>query len=157
MNETQKLPVRIKQIWYLSAGGSLIFGLVITLFLVLGQHLWAWPAWLTLTGLGLTVLEVAVEVALVPYRYAFSGYRITGTAVEMSSGFIFKKHVAIPIAKIQNVTLKAGPLMQKQHLEQVVIATAATSHDIEGVEPETASALRDAIMARAIEVQGDAI
>jgi membrane protein YdbS with pleckstrin-like domain len=155
MNETQKLPARIKTIWRLSAGGSLIFGLIVSALLMLPHVFWNFPLWIAYIGLGLTLVWTVVELALVPYRYAFSGYRITNTAVEMSSGFIFKKHIAIPIARIQNVTLEAGPLMQWQKLEQVVIATAATSHDIEGVEPEVAAKLRDRIMKRAIEVQDD--
>ncbi|WP_127850190.1 PH domain-containing protein [Lacticaseibacillus hulanensis] len=157
MNDTHKLPERIKRIWYLSTLGSFIFGLVVSGGVALGHMWWDWPMWLVFAALGLTVVESIIELALVPYRYAFSGYRITDTAVEMSSGLFFKKHVAIPIAKIQNVTLKAGPLMQAQHLEQVVIATAATDHDIEGVEPQTAAKLRDRIMARAIEVRDDAL
>lgn len=155
MDKTQKLPERIKIIWRLSAGGSLLTGLVISGLLLLPHVLWGWPLWLAAVGLALTAVFVLVELLLVPYRYAFSGYHITDTAVELSSGFLFKKHVAIPIARIQNVTLAAGPLMQWQHLEQVVIATAATSHDIEGVEPAVAAQLRDRIMRRAIEVQHD--
>ncbi|WP_155286586.1 PH domain-containing protein [Lacticaseibacillus zhaodongensis] len=155
MNNTQKLPERIKVIWRLSAGGSLITGLVVSALLLLPHWLWNLPQWFAYVGLGLTAVYVLGELILVPYRYAFSGYRITDTAVELSSGFLFKKHIAIPIARIQNVTLEAGPLMQWQKLEQVVIATAATEHDIEGVEPAVAAQLRDRIMRRAIEVQHD--
>lgn len=151
----KQLPSRIKMIWRLSTIGSMIMGLIITGGVLAGHIFWHWPLWLVWLMLGLTAVEAIVELALVPYRYAFSGYRITDTAVEISAGFLFKKHIAIPIARIQNVTLKAGPFMQWQHLEQVVVATAATSHDIEGVEPETAAALRERIMARAIEVQDD--
>lgn len=155
MNDTQKLPTRIKIIWRLSAVGSLVFGLILSALLTLPHLFWHWPLWLALVGVGLTIVWVIVELILVPYRYAFSGYRITDTAVEMSSGFLFKERIAIPIARIQNVTLEAGPLMQWQKLEQVVIATAATEHDIEGVEPEVAVQLRERIMRRAIEVQDE--
>lgn len=153
MQTTQQLPAQIKRIWALSAVGSLCVGVIITVGLGVANWLWNWPSWLVWVALGLTITEFIVELALVLYRYRFSEYVITDNAVEIQSGFIFRNRIAIPIARIQNVTLKAGPLMQWQHLEQVVIATAATTHDIEGVQTAVATRLRELIMARAMEVQ----
>ncbi|WP_225353534.1 PH domain-containing protein [Lacticaseibacillus thailandensis] len=108
MQTTQQLPAQIKRIWALSAVGSLCAGVVITAGLAVANHLWSWPLWLVWAALGLTVAEFLVELALVPYRYRFSEYSITDNAVEIQSGFVMRKRIAIPIARIQNVTLKAG-------------------------------------------------
>lgn len=155
MEEMAHLPRSIKRIWALSAIGSLILGLVITGGLWLAANHWHWPNWLVVVGLILTVGEVIVELLAVPYRYHFTGYRVTDKAVEITSGWVIRKQIAIPVARIQNVTLKAGPLMQSAKLEEVVIATAADSYDIEGVTPDVAAQLRDAIMTRALEVRDE--
>lgn len=149
----EKLPGKIRLVWVLSAGISLLGGLIgagILWLVAIGSD---WLRWIGPAALGIVIVVSVVQALVVPYRYHFSGYRITDTAVEIGSGWWVRKQVAIPIARVQNVTLEAGPLMQMNHLEQVVIATAADSHDIEGVTPEVARSLRDAIMARALEVR----
>lgn len=150
MAKMEKLPGKIKWVWALSTIGSLVIGLIVS-----GVSALFLPHWVAFAVLGLTLLEIVVELLAVPYRYRFSGYRISDRAVEMSSGWLFKKQLAIPIARVQNVTLKAGPLLQMYGLQQVVVATAADSHDIEGLDPQAAAKLRDLIMARALEVKGN--
>lgn len=150
-----QLPPRIKRIWGLSALGSLVALLVISGLLWLTYRYWDWSIWITVFALILTVIEPLIEAGLIPYRYRFTRYHITDLAVEMQSGFIFQKRVAIPIARVQNVTLNAGPLLQWQKLTKVSIATAATSHDIEGLELPEAERLREQIMRLAQEARHD--
>ncbi|GEO67196.1 PH domain-containing protein [Levilactobacillus spicheri] len=152
---TQSLPPRIKRIWGYSALGSFLALLVITGLLWLAHTYWHWTVWLAVFGGILTVIEPTIEAALIPYRYRFSRYQITSLAVEIQSGWLFKKRVAIPIARVQNVTLNAGPLLQWQHLTQVTVATAATSHTIEGLELDVAAQLREQIMRLAQEARHD--
>lgn len=152
---THQLPPRIKRIWGYSALGSIVALLVITGLLWLAHLYWHWTVWLAIFGGILTVIEPVIEFGLIPYRYRFTRYQITPTAVEMQSGWLFKKRVAIPIARVQNVTLNAGPLLQWQKLTQVTVATAATSHTIEGLELTVAEALRDQIMRLAQEARHD--
>jgi membrane protein YdbS with pleckstrin-like domain len=152
MAKMAQLPKEIKRVWALSALGSLLVGLIAS-----GVMALLLPHWIAYVALGLTLLEVVIELLAVPYRYRFSGYRISDRAVEISSGWLFKKQLAIPIGRVQNVTLKAGPLLQLNDLQQVVVATAASSHDIEGLTPEEATRLRDLIMTRALEVKGNEI
>lgn len=90
---------------------------------------------------------------MVSYRYAFWRYNLTADAVELQSGYIFKKLVSIPIARVQDVTLSAGPILQSQKLQTVQITTASTSHKIDGMEPQTAEQLRRQIMQLAVEVK----
>lgn len=150
-----QLPPRIKRIWGISALGSLVALLVISGLLWLTHHYWDWSIWITVFALILTVIEPLIEAALIPYRYRFTRYHITDLAVEMQAGFIFQKRVAIPIARVQNVTLNAGPLLQWQKLTKVSIATASTSHDIEGLELPEAERLREQIMRLAQEARRD--
>ncbi|WP_125545190.1 PH domain-containing protein [Levilactobacillus lindianensis] len=149
------LPNRIKLIWGISAIGSLLVLLIVTGLFWLAQTYWNWAAWLTVTMLVIAIGEPIVETALIPYRYRFTRYMISDTAVEMQAGFIFKKRVAIPIARVQNVTLNAGPLLQWQKLSKVTVATASTTHTIEGLELAIAEQLRDQIMQLAREARHD--
>jgi membrane protein YdbS with pleckstrin-like domain len=89
----------------------------------------------------------------VPYRYRYTQYRLTPSAILLQTGFIFKEQVAVPIARVQDVTLSAGPLLQANNLQQITIATAATQHDIDGVSPEDAQHLREEILKLAQEEQ----
>ncbi|MCF7523139.1 PH domain-containing protein [Levilactobacillus brevis] len=73
----------------------------------------------------------------------------------MQAGFIFQERIAIPIARVQNVTLSAGPLLQWQHLTKVTVATASTSHSIDGLELADAERLREQIMRLAQEARHD--
>lgn len=155
--ENHHLPQRIKLIWRISALGSLVVFGAVTGLIWLAYSYWDWPFWLVVVFGALTIIEFIVEVALVPYRYRFTRYQISETAVEMQSGMIFKKRVAIPIARVQNVTLNAGPLLQGQKLTKVSVATASTNHGIEGLELNEAEALRDQIMRLAREARHDQV
>ncbi|WP_243676771.1 PH domain-containing protein [Secundilactobacillus collinoides] len=62
----------------------------------------------------------------------------------------------MPINRIQNVTLEAGPLLQWQQLKAVSIETASTTHEIEAVLPHTAEHLKQQIIALAQEARDDA-
>ncbi len=151
MEKGQALPAKIKTVWRVSAGCSLLVGLVVTGGFMAAAKWWQWSAVLWLICAGLTVLDVAIELALIPYRYRFWRYQISAQEVEIESGFFFHQQTAIPINRIQNVTLEAGPILQWQHLQTVSIETAATSHKIKSVLPETASQLKQRIMTLAME------
>lgn len=90
-----------------------------------------------------------------PYRYRFLRYNITPTAVFLQKGFFFRKNEAIPIARIQNVTLEQGPLLRWQQLQQVNIETASTAHVIDGVTASVANQLRTQILKLAQEARDE--
>lgn len=149
------LPQQIKTVWRISAAGTLIFGLLISAGLQLAIHFWHWWSWLGVSLAVLTILTTIVELAIVPYRYRFWRYRIRAQSVEIESGFFFHELTAIPISRIQNVTLEAGPILQWQHLQTVNIETAATTHKIESVTLATADQLKQQIMALAMEANDE--
>lgn len=151
MEKGQALPAKIKTVWRVSAGCSLLVGAVITGSLLVAAKWWQWSPKFGLICAILTVLDVGIELALVPYRYRFWRYQISAQDVEIESGFFFHQQTAIPINRIQNVTLEAGPILQWQQLQTVSIETAATTHKIKSVLPETAAQLKQQIMTLALE------
>ncbi|WP_461226056.1 PH domain-containing protein [Lacticaseibacillus suihuaensis] len=152
----EHLPQQIKQVWRIGAGLSLLWWLAVTVGLLVANHLWHWPLWLIAISLGLALLHPAIELALIPYRYAFWRFRITDTAVYLKEGAVFQKETAIPIRRIQNVTLEAGPILRAHGLQEVQIQTASTTDSLAGVTTAVANQLRDRILALAKEARDDA-
>ncbi|QVI34723.1 hypothetical protein BVJ53_12785 [Lacticaseibacillus chiayiensis] len=156
MNETgQALPANIQTVWRFNALIWSVIFLIGGLLLLAASHFWHWPSWLGLGVIGLTVLQLIVRLALVPYRYRFLRYNITPTAVFLQKGFFFRKNEAIPITRIQNVTLEQGPLLRWQQLQQVNIETASTAHVIDGVTASVADQLRTRILKLAQEARDE--
>lgn len=156
MKSTQRLPKKIKKVWQLSALLSLVIGLVVWAIVVWAVGHFDWPKWIDHIFLALVLLDFVTELLVIPYRYRFWLYQITSTDVEIESGFFLHKQTAIPISRIQNVTLQAGPLFQFFHLQSVKIETAAAAHEIAGVLPETATQLKKQLMELAQEEDVDA-
>lgn len=143
---TEQLPRQIKAVWRYSAWISGAVGLLISAGLWVASVYWHWWLWLWIAAIILSVLDVIVELALIPYRYAFWRYRITDNAVYLKNGVIFQHEIAVPISRIQNVTLAAGPLLQLNKLQSVTVETAASGYKIDGVTSDVADQLRDRIM-----------
>ncbi|TLQ04479.1 hypothetical protein FEZ51_05305 [Pediococcus stilesii] len=151
----QPLPSKIKSVWRLTAFLTTAVEIIIILGLIAAHQLWRWPLWLIWLGIILSIIGTAIDFTLIPYRYAFSHYQITSTAVYLKSGYIFRKEESIPITRIQNVTLEAGPLLQHWNLQKVNVETASTTHTIAGVTPETAEQLQNQILHLAKEARDD--
>jgi len=156
MNETgYSLPANIKFVWRADIFIWSFNFFVVGLLLLIASHFWHWPSWLGLGVIGLTVLQYIIRRVLVSYRYRFLRYNITPTAVFLQKGFFFRKNEAIPIARIQNVTLEQGPLLRWQQLQQVNIETASTAHVIDGVTASVANQLRTQILKLAQEARDE--
>ncbi|GHP14902.1 membrane protein [Lentilactobacillus fungorum] len=154
MTESNHLPTKIKTVWRISAVINFLILAAIGIGAYIAFKLFDWH-WLVYGAIGfgaLALIDIVVELSLVPYRYSFWLYTLTDDAVELRSGFIFRRLVSIPIARVQDVTLSAGPILQSQKLQEVRIATASTSHKIDGLQPEVGEQLRKQIMALAVEV-----
>ncbi|MFD1392881.1 PH domain-containing protein [Lacticaseibacillus jixianensis] len=151
----EQLPAQIKTVWRTKALIDGVIWLVITIFLVSAWRLWGWPWWLAAVAGAATILHPGIHLVLIPYRYRFWRYLITPTAVYSRSGYIFRSEKAVPISRIQNVTLESGPLMQWQGLQEVQVQTASTTDTIAGVTKEVAAQLRDRIMQLAQEARDE--
>ncbi|AZZ60496.1 PH domain-containing protein [Oenococcus sp. UCMA 16435] len=155
MNKIEQLPSRIKFIWLIHVFGNLFLLTIVMILLEFAVHFWKLADWLIYPALVAAVLIISFELLSIPYRYRFWQYKISNDSVEIQSGFIFRERVAIPIARVQNVTLSAGPVLQWQKLEKVIVATASSSHKIDGLKDDTAKQLRDQIMRLALEARDE--
>lgn len=160
MDKVQKLPKDIKLIWRLSAG----FDFLALILVMLGFLIWRIFAPVQMRGallviamviLAIAVLTFLAELALVSYRWNFWTYYIDDRQVQLHHGYFFRKQIIIPIARVQNVTLKQGPVLRLKDLQKVVIVTAAGSSDIAGLKNEQADHLKELIMQLAREARND--
>lgn len=138
LTQSNHLPTKIKTVWRISAyiTFTVLALIAIACLIVFKFTNWHWLVYATIVFAVLAVIDVIIELLLVPYRYSFWRYTLSDDAVELQSGFIFRKLVSIPIARVQDVTLAAGPILQSQKLQEVWITTASTSHKLMGWPPK---------------------
>lgn len=160
MNNIKKLPIEIKSIWRLNA----IMDFLILIAITIAIFIWRIFAPIDVKkGLGVAtlillitaILVLLIELILVTYHWNFWTYYIDERQVELHHGFFFRKQIIMPIARIQNVTLKQGPILRWKNLQKVIIVTAAGSEEITGLKNDEANNLKELIMKLAQEAKND--
>lgn len=160
MDKVKKLPAEIKTLWRFKAIVELVLMLLVAVGIFIWRHFAPQNMQKGLLTTGMIVLAIAIllfifELALVAYRWNFWTYFIDDRQVELHHGFFFRKQIVIPIARVQNVTLKQGPILKWKNLQKVIIVTAAGSEDIAGLRNQDADELKELIMKLAKEARND--
>lgn len=157
-NKLEKLPKAIRSIWVVHAIFTLIFFLIIwipaklLIPVTVDDNIFSIYLWIILA---IIIIIFVVQLAIIPYRWNFWTFNITENRVELHKGFFLRKQIVIPIARVQNVTLKQGPILQMFKLHEVSIVTAAENHKIDGLTGDMAQELKDLIMKLAKEARND--
>lgn len=142
-----QLDPRAKRLWRL---GSAIGGLVTTAFVALAafgiRYLagfdarWAWLA------VGVTLLLAILNAWLTPeLRYRFWRYEIRADETDLQHGWFTRTRQLVPMARIQHVDTRTGPLDRRFGLASVVLYTAAGAALIPALATEVAAEVRDRI------------
>lgn len=142
----QQLPESIKSVWRLQVSLNLLIEMIIIVGMLCGFYFLKWPMWIVAIIAAIFIIFSIGEFILISYRYQFWRYQISDHDVEVTTGFFVRKTTAVPILRIQDVTLSAGPLLQFKKLQSVKIHTAAAVHEIGGVDHQTATSLKTKIM-----------
>ena len=147
-----KLDERVVQLWthrgLLAVAGiaAAVIGAVVVTFVADG------PLLVVLLA-GVVVLAPPLWFALwFPKRlYSHWAYRLDEIAVELVHGSIIRKRSVIPYFRVQHVDTQRGPLERPLGLARLKIHTASSGTDatIPGLDDDTATALRAAIVSRA--------
>lgn len=66
--------------------------------------------------------------------------------MELHKGYIFRKQITIPLARLQTVTLEAGPILRWQNLTELYLHTASSSEKISGLRLEDAKKFRKQLL-----------
>lgn len=87
-----------------------------------------------------------VNIAIIPgRRFKSWRYAIGEREIELRNGIWWQTWTRIPIARIQHVDTRRGPLERRSGLASIVVYTAAGARLVPGLAIETAEASRDRI------------
>jgi uncharacterized protein len=89
--------------------------------------------------------SVAMGTVVPKIRWERWRYQIEKHEIYLKFGIIVVRKVLIPVARIQNVDTRQGPIYRYFGLSSVTITTAATTHEIPALDDETADQVRDTI------------
>lgn len=146
----KQLPARIKRVWrktiVVTSGLLYLFvGLICAIVYLLD----IWTSYWFVAIMSVVVLisiSAIVRWALVSYRYTFHRYEMTSEDLAFQKGYFFRSTTIVPINRIQHINTEQGPFLRKEHLIEMRIHTAATTHRIAGLDGDEAKLLRNQII-----------
>jgi membrane protein YdbS with pleckstrin-like domain len=142
-----RLDPRARQLWRL---GSAIGGLVTTGLVTLAalgiqraaafDMRWVWAV------AGATLLLAILNAWLSPaLRYRYWHYEIRPDEADLQHGWLTRTRQLVPMARIQHVDTRSGPLDRRFGLASVVLYTAAGAALIPALAVDVAAEVRDRI------------
>lgn len=142
----QRLDPRMLKVWRVEA---LLAAAVLLLAAAgAGTASWklGWPWWIAAipaVSAGLTVWLAGYWLPGIAWRSW--RYGIREEEIDLVRGIFRKKRTVIPMVRVQHVDMEQGPLMRRYGLASITFSTAAGSHDIPGLDAETADEVRTRI------------
>jgi len=142
-----RLDPRARRIWLISeliqsVIWSAIVGSAAFVLIRLLDRDWMWPTLIAIAILAPSLIWAFVGPAI---RYRQWRYEIREDEVDLQHGVVVKTRQLIPMARIQHVDTRRGPLQQRFGLASVVFFTAAGSMEIPALSLEDAQDVRNRI------------
>ena len=143
-----RLDPRAKQLWRVgSALGGIVMLAIVSVVAFGARRIfldydigWAWLA------VGVTLVLVLLNVWLSPnLRYRYWRYEIRPDEADLQYGWFTRTRQLVPMARIQHVDTRRGPLDRRFGLASVVLYTAAGPASIPALANEVAADVRDRI------------
>ncbi|AGT32024.1 membrane protein [Geobacillus genomosp. 3] len=137
-------PISIKAVtvWRLTGAlGTLASGVVVggVMWLLLRFHA---PPWLWAVLAGVWVVEAIVWVVwLPPLRQKRWRYDIREEEIDIQRGVWSTRRTLIPMARVQYVDVRQGPLLKRYKLASIAVFTAAAAHEIPALRMDEAERL----------------
>lgn len=142
-----QLDPRARTVWLISGVifTAIVLIIVVALAVVLIRFADAPPAWII--GIGaVAVLATATSIWPIPdLQWRFWRYEIGEQEVDLQRGWLVVTRTLIPMAQIQHVDTRRGPLERRFGLATVVLYTAAGASEIPALDDEVAGEVRDRI------------
>lgn len=146
---SERLDPRAKVVWRISAALNMIPLLVAGIFGSFALLRWADVSVLLAVLPALAVLALAVfSVFVAPgVRWRRWRYEIRPDEVDLQRGVWWVSRTLVPLARIQHVDTRQGPLQRRYGLSTVVFHTAAGPNQIPELSTPIAAEARDRIAA----------
>jgi uncharacterized protein len=149
--ELERLDPRVQSLWRVQ--GTLLTAGLLALAAGMGLGLRAWLGAPPVAAFAPAAAALALGALLIgplpALRWRSWRYGLREAELELRRGALFQTHTLIPVARIQQVDTRQGPLERAFGLATVVVLTAAGSAEIPALTPAGATALRDRIAALA--------
>ncbi|WP_334331838.1 MULTISPECIES: PH domain-containing protein [unclassified Companilactobacillus] len=160
MDKIKRLPADIKQTWKINAVIDFAIWLVIVSAIFIGRIFvpTGMKKIFLIVGIIIAIVNLVwliAELLLINYHWNYWTYFVDGRQVELHHGYFFRKQIVIPIARVQNVTLKQGPILRLKDLQKVIVETAAGASEIDGLKTSEANEIKELIMELAREAKND--
>ena len=143
--------------WIVTAVLSLAW-LVGLAVLSLADNVPAWLWWLVaLVWAPFTAASALLSYWWPPIEYGRTRYRVDEQLIEIETGVVFRKSIAVPRSRVQHLDVSQGPMMRRHGLGQLSIYTAGTEYsqvNLPGLPYEEAQQLRDRLLPRDTPVDG---
>lgn len=111
----------------------------------LGTH-YQWYPWLNLIFkifIAIIAIHSIYGIFIEPfYRQKTWRYEIHDRFIQLKYGVLEKKHLLIPMTKVQYVNMNQGIILRKYKLANITIGTMASTHEIPAIPIEEAKKLR---------------
>lgn len=103
------------------------------------------PGWL------IAALAALAVGPLQTLRWRRWSWRLTGSAIELRSGVLTRRHVVVPHFRVQQIDVHEGPLERLLGLATLTVTTASAggSVSLPGLPAATAPSVRSELLARA--------
>lgn len=127
--------------WAGTAGNSIFIGIPVLYYSFFGMqnvHLWVLSV-LVLIVLFILILNLTI---LPPLRWKKWRYSIDQNEIGLLRGILIETETLIPLSRVQHVDTRQGPLLRWFGLSSVTISTAATTHEIPGLDEVIAGKVR---------------
>lgn len=127
---------------------SNVIGIIVIIILFFLNDYFQWPTWafwILIVVAILLVVEIIWSFFEPTLHYRNWSYEINEEYLQLKFGIFTKEWVTVPMTKIQAVTSKQGPLMKRFNLCSIKVETIGSSHEIPGLDIDTALVLRENI------------
>lgn len=102
--------------------------------------------WIYILLLAVALLLSLLFIFWIPeIRWRRWRYDIDEHEIDLQRGLIVVRRTLVPINRVQHVDTRQGPILRNYSLSDVVITTAATTHQIPALTDETADTVRSNI------------
>lgn len=125
-----------------------VIWMIVLIILFILDNYFQWPTWIfwvLVVILSLTLIGIVWSFFEPTLQYRNWSYEVNEEYLQLSFGIFTKEWVTVPMTKIQSVTTIQGPIMKKFNLYTIKVETIGSSHQIPGLELETALVIRENI------------
>lgn len=142
-----QLDPRARTLWQLS--GAILTGIVLISVLLVGGALLRFTGASPGVVIGLGVLAVVLAALWIwpipTVEWSHWRYEIGEQEVDLQHGWLVVTRTLVPMAQIQHVDSRRGPLERRFGLATVILYTAAGANEIPALADEVAGDVRDRI------------